>query len=122
MATAHVRFNALNQISQDNEHMISHLHFDLNIDGKVYPRLHAVIKQTVGTDYRNGMLEVSKPVGYNGPFNFEAFSKEAEEYYKKQHQSAFSFGGDMSGITMSDNLIIGGNQDYIISFEISEDD
>lgn len=124
MATAQVRFNALHQISQNNDHMISRLIFDLEIDGKLFPGLYTEIKQPVGSTYADGMLEVSKPVGYTGPFNFEAFSKGAEKYYKEQHNSMFDFGGNnISGIEMRDNLVIGGGgQQSIISFEISEED
>lgn len=126
MTTAHVRFNALHQISQNigsnDDHMISRIHFDLNIDGQVFSGLYADIKQPVGSNYAETSLEVSKPVGYDGPFNFEAFSQGAEDYYRKQQNSMFGFEGG-SNIHMSNNISIGGGgQQSIISFEISEED
>jgi len=86
MATATVFFTRLVQDSQDygsdNEHMVSRVFFDLDIDGKRYPGLHANIKQVIGTSFEIGPLEVSAPIGYDGPFNQHEFQRSVERYYR----------------------------------------
>jgi hypothetical protein len=88
MTTATITFFKIHQDSQnfgsDDEHMVSRIFFNLEIDGSKYQNLSADIKQTVGADFESGPLEVSPPHGYNGPFNFEAFRREVEDCYRSQ--------------------------------------
>ena len=84
MAKARVTFNRLVQDSQDygsnDEHMVSRVFFTLEIDGTKH-ELYADIKQTVGSSYETGPIEVSKPHGYSGPFRNQEFKRAAEIYY-----------------------------------------
>ncbi len=84
MAKARVTFNRLVQDSQDygsnDEHMVSRVFFTLEIDGTKH-ELYADIKQTVGSSYETGPIEVSKPHGYSGPFSHQEFQRAAEIYY-----------------------------------------
>ena len=86
MATAKVTFRKCLQDSQDygsdDEHMVSRVFFDLTINGEEYGDCYADIKQTVGSSFETGVLEVSRPQGYSGPFNFAEFRKAAEAYYR----------------------------------------
>lgn len=88
MTIATVTFKKIIQDSQDfgsdDEHMVSRVFFDLEVDGAKYPDLYADIKQTIGAQFEAGPLEVSPPHGYSGPFNFEAFRKEVEECFREQ--------------------------------------
>ncbi len=81
-----ITFRACTQDSQDygsdDEHMISRVFFDLESGGNVQRGLYADLKQTAGTDYETGPIEVGQPVGLKGPFNWHAFAKEAEAYYR----------------------------------------
>jgi hypothetical protein len=43
--------------------------------------LYANLKQTVGSNYIEGNIEVGPPNGYDGPFNHEAFSEAVRRYY-----------------------------------------
>ncbi len=74
------------QDSQDygsnDEHMVSRVFFDLEVDGRSYPGLHADLKQVVGSNYETGDIEVGKPEGYRGPFNYIAFRDAAERYFR----------------------------------------
>lgn len=85
MAKARVTFNRLVQDSQDygsnDEHMVSRVFFTLEIDGTKH-ELYADIKQTVGSSYETGPIEVSKPHGYSGPFSHQEFQRAAEIYYR----------------------------------------
>jgi hypothetical protein len=66
----------------DDEHMISRVFFDLDVDGRAYTALYVDIKQAVGSDYETGDIEVGMPTGYSGPFNYFAFRDAVERYYR----------------------------------------
>ena len=86
MAHAKVILSSLVQDSQDygsdDENMVSRAFLDLQVDGTVYEKLYAQIKQPVGGDFETMPLEVSWPVGYKGPLNYEAFRAGIEAYYR----------------------------------------
>lgn len=86
MATTRIYLHQLIQDSRDygsnDEHMVSRVFFDLEVDGKRYTGLHADIKQTVGSLFETAPLEVSKPANYNGQFNHQAFQEIIERYYR----------------------------------------
>lgn len=86
MTTAKIHIHKLIQDAQeygsDDEYMISRVFFDLEIGGQHYKELHAIIKQTVGSSFETGPLEISMPVDYEGPFNYDAFCIIVEEYYR----------------------------------------
>ena len=86
MSKAKIHFQRLIQDSQDygsdDEHMVSRVFFQIDIDGQVHPNLYADVKQTVGSSFEEGPLEVSRPVGYRGPFDHAVFSTVVEHYYR----------------------------------------
>jgi len=86
MPLAKVQIHQLIQDSQDygsnDEHMISRIFFDLEVDGTVYKELYVNVKQTVGSSFETGPIEVSKPIGYKGPWDHEVFSDFAGRYYR----------------------------------------
>ena len=85
MPKAKISLKKLIQDSQEfgstDEHMISRVFFDLEIEGVVHRDLYTNIKQVVGSPINAEALEVSHPVGYQGPFNFLAFSKIISDYF-----------------------------------------
>ena len=85
MGTAKITFYKCIQDSQDygssNEHMVSRVFFIFELSGKKFD-LYADIKQTVGSNYETSPLEIGRPAGYKGPFNYEAFRNGAETYYR----------------------------------------
>ncbi len=86
MSTAKLHLYKLIQDSQDfgsdEEHMVSRVFFNIDIDGKKIEGLYANIKQPVGSSIDSSSLEVSRPDNYKGPFNYEAFRSIAESYYR----------------------------------------
>jgi hypothetical protein len=86
MAQATIKLQRLVQDSQeygsDDEHMVSRVFFDLEIDGKKYQGLHCDVKQIVGSSFETAPLEVSALAGYKGPFNHQAFQQVIERYYR----------------------------------------
>lgn len=86
MAVVTVQFESCLQDSQElgsnDEHMVSRVFFSLLADGKRYDGLSADIKQTVGAKYESDPLEVGRPEGYEGPFNWDGFRKCVESYYR----------------------------------------
>ena len=86
MAQAKIKLQRLVQDSQEygsnDEHMVSRVFFDLEIDDTKYQGLHCDVKQMVGSSFETAPLEVSAPTGYNGPFNHQAFQQIVERYYR----------------------------------------
>lgn len=86
MANLTITLQKLIQDSQDygsnDEHMVSRVFFDMEVDGKTFVNLYADVKQTVGGSYETSQLEVSNPPNYKGPFNHEAFRAIVEQYYR----------------------------------------
>jgi hypothetical protein len=81
-----INFTHILQDSQDfgsdSDHMVSRVFFSVEQDGSSFPGCFANLKQTVGGDVRDD-LEVSRPQGYKGPFNFTAFQDAAQEYFRQ---------------------------------------
>jgi len=112
MAQAKIKLRRLVQDSQeygsDDEHMVSRVFFDVEIEGKKYQGLHCDVKQIVGSSFESAPLEVSAPAGYKGPFNHQAFQKIIENYY---HSLVGSQGrgiriGGGSNIRMQNNTFV----------------
>ena len=110
------------QDSQDygstEEHMISRVFFDFELDGHTYEGLYADIKQTVGSSFENAPLEVSKPMNYNGPFNYEAFHQIVEQYYRSLVGQAGSGIHTSAGtnIRMRHNIFV---QPHVAEFSVT---
>lgn len=122
MGIAKLTFHKCIQDSQDygsnDEYMVSRVFFTLEIGDKKFD-LHADIKQTVGSSYEKGTIEVSAPKGYSGPFNYEAFRDATEKYYRSLVGS-LGRGIRIQGgtnIRMRNNIFIHEKQ---VSFEVKE--
>jgi len=67
MTKARVIFNKCIQDSQDygsnDEHMVSRVFFTLEVGDRRYDGLYVDVKQTVGSSYEDGPIEVSSPKG-----------------------------------------------------------
>ncbi len=123
MSRITVNFTKLIQDSQDygsdDEHMVSRAFFTIAIDDNNPVESHVNIKQIVGSDFETAPLEISTPNNYKGPFDFEAFSKATESYYRSLVGSLGSVihisGG--SNVRMRNNTFI---QQNSVSFEAFE--
>ena len=71
------------EYGSNDEFMVSRVFFSLEIDGKKYEGLYSDIKQTVGSDFETGVIEIGPPIGYDGPFNYMAFRDAAEKYFRQ---------------------------------------
>jgi hypothetical protein len=105
MAIARVHFTHLIvdslQYGSDDDHMVSRAFFDLDIGGTLHQGLHCDIKQVVGSSFESEPPEVSPPIGFMGPFNFEAFRGAVAEYYTTlvgSQGSALRLGGSNNRI------------------------
>ena len=97
--------------------MVSRIFFDLDVDGTAYKGLYVNVKQTIGSSFETGPIEVSKPVGYKGPWDHEVFSGYAERYYRSlvgAEGSGIRISGG-SNIRMRDNAFI---QPAIFEFQV----
>ncbi|MDQ2484063.1 hypothetical protein RBI94_08565 [Pseudomonas putida] len=91
----------------DKSVMRSRVFFSLTVGDKTYEGLYVDISQPYGTDYNTDLLEVGRPVGYDGPFAHRAFSEEIEAYYRRlvgPAGAAISIGGGANGV-MTDNTL-----------------
>src|SRR2546426_6904428 len=70
------------EFGSDDEFMVSRVFFTIEVGGRTYGNLHANLKQTVGSNYATGAIEVGPPIGYDGSFNHEAFAEAAKRYYR----------------------------------------
>jgi hypothetical protein len=89
--------------------MVSRVFFDLEIQGKLHSDLYTNVKQPVGGSFESSPLEVSRPVGYEGPFNYEAFREIIEQYYRSQVGAsgrAINIGGGGGNIRMRNNKLV----------------
>lgn len=124
MPVVRVTFKEILQDSQDlgsdNEHMVSRLFFDIDVDGERHEGLHADIKQPVGSDFETAALEVGRPAGYDGPLDYSKFREAAEECFRRQ------VGSRGSGIRVQDgasNIRMRNNRfgfRYVAEFEAHE--
>jgi hypothetical protein len=125
MPKATVTFEKCIQDSQDygsnDEHMVSRVFFTLDIDGRMHTGLFVDVKQTVGSSYEVGPIEVGSPKGtsYRGPWNHGAFCTAIEAYYRGLVGSAgtgIRIGSGATNIRMRNNAFI---RQSIVEFDIS---
>ena len=110
MATIKITYTQLVQDSQeygsDDEHMISRATFDLEFEGEVYSNCTVDIKQTVGSDYDSGPLEVFNLQGYDGPNDVSKMQFNTEVLYRSligSQGSGINFDSNSSNIRMQNN-------------------
>ena len=125
MAKARIIFEKCIQDSQDygsdDEHMVSRIFLALEVEGKRYDGLHADVKQTVGSSYEDGPIEVSFPRGgsYKGPFNYDAFRAAIEKYYRGlvgSSATGIRVGSAARNIRMRNNVF---QRQELAEFEVS---
>ncbi|MFN8007521.1 MAG: hypothetical protein U0V70_10955 [Terriglobia bacterium] len=85
MEKARVIFTKCVQDSQEygsnDEHMVSRLFGYVLSRGKK-EEFCVDIKQTVGSNFECDPLEIGRPIGIKGPFNYVAFRDFAEKYFR----------------------------------------
>jgi len=126
MPNAIVTLTEIAQDSQDygsdDEHMVSRVFFDLEIEDHRYPGLHVDVKQTVGSSFETAPLEVSAPADYRGPMNHDALRQAVEGYYRSQIGGAgrgIRLGAGASNIRMRNNRVRSRVQ---VQFEVPQGD
>jgi hypothetical protein len=90
MAKAKITFQSLQQDSQDHTtfekndaHVVSIIHFAMDLGGKHFDGLSVEVRQPYGTDFESEPLEVSRIAGdYRGPWNHAEFAALCERYYR----------------------------------------
>jgi len=107
MPIATIRFYRIVQnyqeIGTSDECMTSRIYFDLKIGSRSYSGLYVDVKQLVGEPYDTASLEVGPIQGYKGPFNHQAFQKEAEAYYRETFKRVIGV-GQGANIIMENNI------------------
>lgn len=82
--------------------------------------MYSNIKQTVGSNFEEGQIEVGFPVGVTGPFNYESFSDAAKKYYLKlvgPQGTGINFGDGCSNLRMMHNIF---KVPFNVEIEISD--
>lgn len=73
----------------EDEHIVSIVNFDLEIDGLWNGGLSARILQPADSPCETAQLKISCPTNYDGPFDFEAFREAAASYYREACREGF---------------------------------
>jgi hypothetical protein len=97
------------EYGSDDEHMVSRLFFDVEVDGQRTPGLWVDVKQPVGADYERDPIEVGRPLGYKGPMNYNEFRAAAEDYYRQMVGSGargIRLGPNVRNVRMQKNRFI----------------
>jgi hypothetical protein len=86
---AKILFKSLQQDSQDygtfersEAHVVSVIHFDMQVDQQQFRDLKVEVRQPCGTDFESEPLEVGRVAGYEGPWDHAAFADLCEHYYR----------------------------------------
>ena len=88
MAKCHVEVTLIKcvqdsqEFGSNDEHMVSRVSFRIGRQGEPAQDGFADVKQTVGSSYASGPLEVGRPQGYRGPVDYGHFQREVEAYYR----------------------------------------
>lgn len=112
MARVRVTLEKCIQDSQEygsnDEHMVSRVFFSIEADGRRSTG-HVDIKQTVGSDYESGPIEVGAPAGYAGPFKQEVFRREVTAYFRHcvgSDASGIRLGPGVKNVRMHNNTLV----------------
>ena len=69
------------ELGNDDVSVVSQVFFTFEYNGKLIKNLSAQLRQKNGSNFNEEQIEVGFPEGITGPFNFDAFSKSAKEYF-----------------------------------------
>jgi hypothetical protein len=113
MGTAKVTFHKCIQdsidLGSDDEHMVSAIFFDLEMNGEAHPDLCVEVRQLVG----GGPLEVGDPMRYSGPINCQAFRQAVETYFLDLVGPQVS--ADVQEGRLQNNIFL---EDKVVEFEV----
>lgn len=82
---ASIQFTSVDEHTQaigDDDHLLATLTFVLKVGDGEPMILRAKVKSPAGSSYTNAPLEIGRPEGYKGPFNYAAYRKLAERFYR----------------------------------------
>lgn len=88
-----------------DEHMVSRVFFNVEVDGMKKGEDFCDIKQIVGSSYSSENIEVTRPSQYRGPYDHQVFSDEITGYFCKMVNSsgAVISLGDSRSVRMRNN-------------------
>jgi hypothetical protein len=84
------------EYGSNDDYMVSRVFFTLAVDGEVVGDFSADLKQVAGGDVERGDIQVSRPSGYDGPFDAQKFSDAIRDYFLglvKHHRRAIQIAG-----------------------------
>lgn len=91
------------QHETDNDHLVSVATYELFVGGISHGVFESLVRQSPGSSL-DEMLEVTTPVGYDGPIDYAALRAAVETYYRQvlgQQGVGIRFGPGTS-VTMKD--------------------
>jgi hypothetical protein len=105
--------------------MVSRVFFELVRDGEPVGSFYADLKQTVGSSYETGSIEVGPPITpdgtiYDGPFSHQKFAEATEAYFRGlvgSEGSGIRIEGGSSNIRMMNNVF---EQPWSVIFEVAD--
>jgi len=71
------------ELGSDEDVVVSRVFFHLRVSGEAPRRLTADVRQIAREAHPGAPLEVGRPIDYRGPFNYAAFRRCVEAYYRR---------------------------------------
>ncbi len=108
------------EYGSDDDHVGSRVFFDLDLEGEGYANLHVDVRQLVREGAENEPLLVTRPQGYEGPFNFPVFQGLVEFYYRHAVGAKWGMFG-MRGLRMRlEGWAV--EQEMLVQFEVFDEE
>ncbi len=108
------------EYGSDDDHVGSRVFFDLDLEGEGYANLYVDVRQLVREGTENEPLLVTRPQGYEGPFNFPVFQGLVEFYYRHAVGAKWGMFG-MRGLRMRlEGWAV--EQEMLVQFEVFDEE
>ena len=112
-----------------DEYMTSRVLLEIAVDGADHGRYVAHLKQTVGSSFETGPIEVTRPVqegdpkkAYRGPFDQSRFADEATKYFRGLVGSSgrgVGIGAGVKNLVMEGNTFGGSGNRKVVEFNVT---
>lgn len=104
----------------DEEHVGSRVFFDLLVEDNGFANLCVDVRQLAREGTKNEPLLISRPEGYEGPFNFPVFQCLVEFYYRQAVGDKWGmFGNKDIGMRLEDWVI---EYEMLVQFEVYDEE
>lgn len=108
------------EYGSDEDHVGSRIFFDLRLGEAAFANLWVDIRQVVREGVEHEPLLVSKPEGYEGPFNVQVFQRLVEFYYRQAVGTKWGMFGHPAVNMRLENWVI--EYEMLVQFEVNDEE